>query len=216
MIKSKKYIILFIISIFILINTPIYATEKAIDRAVTLKERGLSPVLIIGLISTLPVFELRASIPTGIALFKLNPLLVYLIAVVFNLIPVLPILLFLNPIKKWLLKIGLFKGFFSFLDKKAEKNSHIVERYEELGLALFVSIPLPVTGAWTGSLIAVVMGLNVYKSFLYIAIGVTFAGIIVTLLTILGTIGLIIAIVLFTIFIGIYIARIVKNRKKSI
>jgi len=215
--ESKKYIFLtLIVLLTISVLSPLFANERVIDTAISLEKKGLSPFLITGLISMLPIFELRGGIPVGIAVFNMNPLLVYLLAVTFNLIPVFPVLLFLNPIKRFFLRLGLFKRFFDFLDRKAEKNKSIVEKYEELGLALFVAIPLPITGAWTGSLIAIVMGLNIYKSFLYIAIGILFAGVIVTLLTVLGNLGVILAIVLLSFFIVLYIVKIVSNKKNKV
>ena len=79
---------------------------------------------------------------------------------------------------------------------------------------LFVAIPLPVTGAWTGSLIAVAMGLKVMKSFLFISLGVIIAGIIVTLLTMLGTTGIVLAAVIIAGFVSFYVVKIILERKK--
>jgi uncharacterized membrane protein len=208
---------LFILLLVLLIPAsalPETAGDRAADTAHTLEERGFSPLLITGLISMVPIFELRGGIPVGIAALKQNPFLVYIIAVIFNLIPVIPVLLFLNPIKKLLENVPVFRGFFNFLTAKAEKNKMIVEKYEEFGLMLFVAIPLPVTGAWTGSLIAVVMGLKVMKSFLFISLGVIIAGIIVTLLTLLGTTGIVLAALIIAGFASFYVANILLERKK--
>ena len=90
-----------------------------------------------------------------------------------------------------------------------------MERYEELGLLLFVAVPLPITGAWTGSLIAVIMGLKTAKSFLFICLGVIAAGIIVTMLTMLGVLGIVLASVLLITSIVIYVAKLVGAGKKS-
>jgi uncharacterized membrane protein len=177
-----------------------------------LRERGIPPLLVAGLISMIPIFELRGGIPVGIALFKLHPIAVYFTCVVFNLIPVLPILLLLSPIRRLLEKWPPFRGLFRFLRRKAERNQRIVERYEEMGLALFVGVPLPITGAWTGSLVAEILGLRVIKSFLFIAVGVGLAGIIVTMLTMLGKYGIIGALIILFTFGIVYIARIRKDR----
>ncbi|MFW6138434.1 MAG: COG2426 family protein [Spirochaetota bacterium] len=179
-----------------------------------LEQKGVSPILATGLISMLPIFELRGSIPVGIAVFKQPPLQVYTTAVVFNLIPVLPILLLLNPVRKVLGKTRLFRGVFHFLDRKAHQNKKLVEKYQEYGLMLFVSIPLPVTGAWTGSLVAVLMGLNPAKSFLFISLGVFTAGVVVSLLTLLGMWGAAAAACILLVFLWVYIASILKTRKK--
>ncbi|MBA7644440.1 hypothetical protein ES703_52184 [subsurface metagenome] len=79
---------------------------------------------------------------------------------------------------------------------------------------LFVAIPLPVTGAWTGSLVAVFMGLKIVKSFLFIAGGVLIAGVIVTLLTILGKAGIAAAAVILLTFSAVYVINIIKERRK--
>jgi uncharacterized membrane protein len=159
----------------------------------------------------IPIFELRGGIPVGIALFKLNPLSVYLTCVVFNLVPVLPILLLLSPLRRLLEKVPPFRGLFRFLQKRAERNRELVERYEEMGLTLFVGIPLPVTGAWTGSVIAEILNLRVMKSFLFITLGVCLAGVIVTMLTLLRLYGLIIAVGIIIVFVLVYILRIRRS-----
>ena len=170
-------------------------------------------MLISGLISTVPIFELRGGIPVGVSLLGLNPFLVYPVAVCFNLIPVFPVLLLLNPIRRVLETRPVFHGFFRWLDRKAEKNNALVQKYQEVGLMLFVSVPLPVTGAWTGSLLSVVMGLRPGKSFLFIASGVGIAGVIVTLLTLLKKTGIIIAVGFFAAFCAVYVTKYLRDRK---
>jgi len=177
-------ILLAVLSIFSM--SPVHGDQRAAGTAEILKDRGLHPLLITALISMIPIFELRGSIPVGIAIFKQNIITVYIISILFNLVPVLPILYLLVPVRNFFLKRGMFEKFFSFLSRRASANREMVEKYEELGLALFVAIPLPVTGAWTGALVAAVMGLNPFKSFFFIGLGVAGAGILVTLLTILG------------------------------
>ena len=194
---------------------PAFGSERAVDAARTLRDRGMNPLMVTGIISMVPIFELRGGIPIGIAAFKQNPFLVYLFAVVFNIIPVLPILLFLNPLKRLLENLPVFRGFFRFLSMRAEKNRVLVERYEEFGLMLFVAVPLPVTGAWTGSLVAVLMGLKIGKSFLFISAGVLVAGVIVTLLTVLGRLGIMIAAALLLTFAAVYVANIIKSKAKG-
>jgi len=185
---NQKLIITLVFAILIvcLFTAPLYALQDPGKTAINLEKRGLHPVLITGLISMLPIFELRGAIPVGIALLKQKIWTVYLVAVIFNLIPILPILYLLLPIRKFFIRHGILKGFFNFLDNRAKKNSTIVKKYGELGLSLFVAIPLPITGAWTGSLIAIFMGLPPIKSFLFISLGVFSAGVIVTSITTLG------------------------------
>jgi len=211
--KCKKYITLFTVILTLFwIFSPVYAIQNPDETASNLIKKGLHPLLITGLISMLPIFELRGAIPVGIAFLKQKPVLVYFIAVVFNLLPVIPILYLLLPIRYLLIKWGLLKHFFYFLDNRAKKNNKIVERYGELGLTIFVAIPLPITGAWTGALIAVFMGLSPIKSFLFITFGVFSAGIIVTVITIVGMKSLILIIPLITGFILFLLYRYLQDR----
>ena len=130
--------------------------------------------------SMLPIIELRGSVILGAALdvpWWQN----YLISVIGNLLPIVFVLLFIN----WFLELlknvkGLCKISF-WLEKKAEKNRPKIERYGFWGLTLFVMIPLPGTGAWTGALVAALMKMNFWKAFLAIVIGVLGAGVIMTL-----------------------------------
>jgi uncharacterized membrane protein len=206
----------FALLLFLLCAVPAPASERApseraSDFAALLQQRGTAPLLITGFISMLPVFELRGGIPVGIAVLKQNPAAVYLIAVAFNLIPVVPLLLFLNPIKRALERIPLFAGFFRLMVSRAERNRTLIQRYEEFGLLLFVAVPLPVTGAWTGSLIAVVLGLRTAKSFLFIALGVVTAGGFVTAVTLLGKLGLLIVSVLLVSAASVTVFRYLKK-----
>jgi uncharacterized membrane protein len=211
--KMKRFILGAVILILLVSAVSAYSSERADDYARSMRERGISPLIITGLISMLPIFELRGGIPVGIAVLHQNPFLVYPIAVLFNLIPVFPLLLFLNPIKRALERLPFFKRVFSFLTRRVERNKRLVERYEELGLLLFVAVPLPITGAWTGSLIAVIMGLKTVKSFLFISLGVITAGIIVTMLTMLGVLGIVLASVLLLSSIVIYTVKLIGSGK---
>jgi uncharacterized membrane protein len=110
-----------------------------------------------------------------------------------NLIIVIPILLFLEPISNFLRKLSVFDRFFRWLFARTRRRSAIVEKYETLGLILFVAIPLPVTGAWTGALAAFLFGISFRNAIVAIAMGVFIAGCIVATLTLMGIIGAIIA-----------------------
>ncbi len=106
--------------------------------------------------------------------------LAYILSVMGNIIPVIPLLLFLGPISKFLRKFKPFDIFFSWWFSHTLSRSHLVEKYEALGLALFVMIPLPVTGAWTGSVAAFLLGIRFRFAFPAIILGVILAGIIVS------------------------------------
>jgi len=154
---------------------------------------GFSKELVVLIIAALPIFELRGALPVAINLFHFPWYYALPLAIIGNLLPVPVILLFLDAISRWLSKIGFFDRFLRWLFERTRKRGRVVERYERIGLALFVAIPLPVTGAWTGSLVAVLFGLKFRYAFLSICIGVCIAGIIVTCLSLLGWIGAVIA-----------------------
>jgi uncharacterized membrane protein len=197
---------------------PLEASEaagRAAGLAGALRSRGVPPILVTGLISLLPIFELRGAIPVGVAIFKLDIFSVYAVAVLFNVLPVLPVLFFLNPARRFLERRGVLAGFFAYFERKAEKNRRLIERYEELGLALFVAIPLPMTGAWTGALLAVVMGLKVWKSFFFIALGVAGAGVIVALFTALGRAGIYLAGGLLLGSLAAYVLAVLREKNRA-
>lgn len=139
--------------------------------------------------SMLPVIELRGAIPMAFAL-GLPWWQAYLISVLGNLLPVPFILLLINLVIKWMSssKVTFFNKIANFLLKKVEKNRERIEKYSFWGLFLFVAIPLPMTGAWTGSLVAAVVGVKPLKAFLSALLGVLLAGVIVTLI-VYGGIG---------------------------
>ncbi len=154
---------------------------------------GFAKELVVFIIAALPIFELRGALPVAINLFHLSWYYALPLAIIGNLLPVPFILLFLDAISRWLSKIGFFDRFLRWLFEHTRRRGKIIERYKRIGLMLFVAIPLPVTGAWTGSLVAVLFGLKFKHAFLSILMGVFIAGTIVTCLCLLGWTGAIIA-----------------------
>ena len=142
--------------------------------------------------SMIPIIELRGAIPMGWA-FGLPWWQTYIIAVLGNLLPVPFILLFINTIIKWMAssKIKFFNKFANWLLQKAEKNRAKIEKYAFWGVALFVAVPLPVTGAWTGSLVSAVINMKFWKALLSALIGIMIAGVIMTVIFYGGIDGLI-------------------------
>ncbi len=134
------------------------------------------------LCSMIPIIELRGAIPLGAAL-DVPPLLNYVLAVVGNLLPVPFILLFIGKILDGMERIRCFEKMVKWLRAKAEKGRGKVEKYAVIGLAIFVGIPLPGTGAWTGSLVAALMGMRFSKAMISAVCGVLVAGIIMSLLS---------------------------------
>ena len=140
--------------------------------------------LCVFLCSMLPVIELRGAIPMAFAM-GLSWWQAYLIAVVGNLLPVPFILLLINVIIKWMSvsKIKFFNKIATFLLERVEKKREKIEKYSFWGLCLFIAIPLPVTGAWTGSLIAAMLGMDWKKSTVAAVGGVLIACTIMTVVS---------------------------------
>lgn len=149
----------------------------------TLAGKNISPGFIIFIVSALPVSELRGAIPLGLLVMKQPILKTYLIAILGNMAPVAPLLLLLGPISNKLRKFRLWAKFFDWLFSRTRKRAKLVERFEALGLILFVCIPLPITGAWTGCIAATLFKIPFKLAFLSIYTGVMIAGLIVILLT---------------------------------
>jgi uncharacterized membrane protein len=131
------------------------------------------------LCSMLPVIELRGAIPLGAGL-GLPMWQSFLISVVGNLVPIPFILLLLEWVLRLMKKIKRLDKVALWLEAKAEKNRGKIEKYAFWGLVLFVAIPLPGTGAWTGSLVAVVTRMKFWRAMLSVVIGVLLAGIVMT------------------------------------
>ena len=145
-------------------------------------EQFPAPVAVF-LVATLPIFELRGAIPLGYAMGMTNPFMIYLLAVLGNFVPVLPILFLLGPAERTLRRFPFFDRFFDWLFKRTVSRSEVIRKYESLGLILFVAIPAPMTGAWTGSIAAYLFKLPLRMAVPCIILGILIAGIVVTLLS---------------------------------
>ena len=132
------------------------------------------------ILSMLPVTELRATIPLALAL-GVAPFKAYLLAVLGNLIPIVPILLLLEPLSLWLRRFPAVGSIFQKILARTRRKGAQVQKYGILGLLFFVAVPLPGTGAWTGAFLAWLLGLNIMLSVIAISAGVIMAGILVML-----------------------------------
>ena len=134
--------------------------------------------------SMIPIIELRGAIPLGAGL-GLEWWQSYLISVAGNFFPVPFILLFINTILRWMAasKVKFFNKVANWLFAKAEKNRTKIEKYAFWGVTAFVAIPLPATGAWTGSLVAAVFNMNFWRALFSALLGICIAGIIMTLIS---------------------------------
>ena len=131
-------------------------------------------------VSMLPIVELRGAIPIGAAM-GLPPLVCYCTAILGNMVPVPFIIIFIRKIFAWMRKKSVRLGNLADrFEKKAKSRGSRLYRGEVLGLMIFVAIPLPGTGAWTGALIAALLNIRLKVSMPTIFAGVIIAGIIVT------------------------------------
>lgn len=141
------------------------------------------PELATFLIATLPIAELRASIPIALGVYDLPVVSSYVYSVLGNIFPLIFILWLLDPVSKWLSKHSrIFEKFFNWLFERTKKR--FTKKYEKWGLValvIFVAIPLPITGGWTGSIAAFLFGIPFKKALPLISLGVLIAGVIVTL-----------------------------------
>lgn len=147
----------------------------------------IRPELIVILFSALPVVELRGGIPLGISM-GFTPLESFLLSVIGNLIPIPFLLKLYRPIIRYVARTKLLVKPASWVVKKVDSSTSRVIKYEMLGLFLLVAIPLPTTGAWTGSAVAAFLKIDFKKAWIIISLGVVVAGLIVFLLSYLGLI----------------------------
>lgn len=144
----------------------------------------ISKQAIVFLISMIPILELRGGLlAAGPALLDVPILQAVPLCIIGNIIPVPFILLLITPIFNWMKTTKLFAPMVNKLEAKAMSKSDKIERYEFWGLVLFVGIPLPGTGAWTGSLIAALLGVKFKKAFPAVVLGICIATIIMSLLS---------------------------------
>ena len=140
--------------------------------------------LCVFLCSMLPIIECRGAVPIG-CMLGLPWWQNALFSMAGNLLPVPFILLFITALLKWMrrCRIRLFNKIAAWLDRKIEKHKGTIEKYSYWGVLIFVGLPIPGTGAWTGSLIASVLGLDSKKSFLAAFGGVVMATAIMTVVS---------------------------------
>ncbi len=142
------------------------------------------------LIAMLPIAELRGSIPIALTVYKLDFISAYVLSVAGNIMPVIFLIWLLGPISGFLMqRFKIANKFFSWLfNRTRHKFSEKYKLWGDLALIIFVAIPLPMTGAWTGACAAFLFGIPKRKSLFLVTSGALIAGIIVTLIT-LGVIS---------------------------
>lgn len=161
-------------------------TEKLVNFFVKLfggnKNNEIGKIAIIAILSMLPIIELRGGLIAA-ALLNLDGLLSFIVCYIFNLLPIPFILLLIRWIFKQFKKTKRLGKIVDKMEDKVEKKKGQIEKYGYWGLFLFVAIPLPGTGAWTGALMAAMLDMDKKKSFLAIALGVAGAGLIMMILS---------------------------------
>ena len=135
------------------------------------------------LVSMLPVIELRGAIPFGVAL-GLNPWLAFFASIIGNILPLPFIVVYIRRIFLWMRRhMPKLNALVDKLEQKAHLKGRTVTKYKYLGLMIFVAIPLPGTGGWTGALVAAFLDMPLRKAMPALAGGVCIAGFLVTFLT---------------------------------
>ena len=149
--------------------------------AVTLG-KYVSKEVVVFIISMIPILELRGGLLVS-QLIQVPITTAVPLCIIGNIIPIPFILLFIKQVFKWMKKIKLFRGLIEKLENRAMSKSDNIKKYEFWGLVLFVGIPLPGTGAWTGSLIAALLDVDFKKAILAELIGIAIATVIMSILT---------------------------------
>ncbi len=149
---------------------------------------GIPKEYIVMITAALPVSELRGAIPLALS-FGMSLQKAFWLSVVGNAIPVIPILVLLKPVSERLSKFKVFARFFDWLFTRTRKKADTIQKYEALGLAIFIAIPLPMTGAWTGTIAASLLKMKFRYAFIAAMAGIILAGIIVSALCAFGIMG---------------------------
>ena len=141
------------------------------------------------IVGALPISELRGAIPLALS-FKMPLAKAFWLSVLGNISFVGPALFLFEPVSNRLRKFKIWSRFFDWVFERTRKNADTIQKYEALGLAIFVAVPLPMTGAWSGVIAASLFKIRFRYAFIAIVIGVICAGLIVSALCVLGIISL--------------------------
>lgn len=153
-------------------------TETLVQSIIDALSGSVGKEAIVFIISMIPILELRGGLLVAGPLLGVPVATAIPLCIIGNIIPVPFILLLITPIFKWMKGTKTFKPMVDKLEAKAMSKSDKIEKYEFWGLVLFVGIPLPGTGAWTGSLIAALLGVKFKKAFPAVILGICIATVI--------------------------------------
>ena len=158
-------------------------TETLVQSIIDALSGSVGKEAIVFIISMIPILELRGGLLVAGPLLGVPVSTAIPLCIIGNIIPVPFILLLITPIFKWMKGTKTFKPMVDKLEAKAMSKSDKIEKYEFWGLVLFVGIPLPGTGAWTGSLIAALLGVKFKKAFPAVILGICIATVIMWFLS---------------------------------
>lgn len=158
-----------------------------------LSEHGIAEPLVVFILSLLPVSELRGALLVGIPIYDMHWYVAAPIAVIGNLLPIPFLYLLLDRIRRLFARMGPLGVITEKYMASTARRAEFIRKYGKVGLAIFVSIPLPITGAWTGIIAAYLLGMRFRDAFPSVIAGVLVASIIMTVFCLLEWTGAIIA-----------------------
>ena len=147
--------------------------------------KGIPKESVVMIVAALPISELRGAIPLALS-WGMPMGKAFTLSVLGNILPIAPALFLFEPVSARLRRFKLWSRFFDWLFERTKKKADSVQKFEALGLAIFVAIPLPMTGAWSGVVAATLFKIRFRYAFLAIVAGVVGAGVIVAALCFLG------------------------------
>lgn len=180
-----------------------------------LSEHGLAEPLIVFILSLLPISELRGALLVGIPVYDMHWYAALPIATIGNLLPIPFLYFFLDRIRRLFARMGPLGTLTEKYMASASRRAEVIKKYGKPGLAIFVAIPLPFTGAWTGTIAAYLLGMRFREAFPAIILGVIGAGIIMTVFCLLEWTGAIIAGVILCAMIAIWLWPRKKKKPKE-
>ncbi|OGX14669.1 MAG: hypothetical protein A2166_06145 [Omnitrophica WOR_2 bacterium RBG_13_41_10] len=150
--------------------------------------KGIPKDYAVMIVGALPISELRGAIPLALS-WGMPLAKAFTLSVIGNLSFIIPALFLFEPVSRLLRKFKIWSGFFDWVFENTKKKADVIQKYEALGLAIFVAIPLPMTGAWSGVIAATLFKIKFRYAFVAITLGVICAGLIVAALCALGMIS---------------------------
>lgn len=147
--------------------------------------KGIPKEWVTIILAMLPISELRGSIPVAL-MMGLSPLKAFILSVIGNSVFIIPALFLLEPVSNALRRFKLWAAFFDWLFERTKEKGDLIQKYEALGLMLFVAVPLPMTGAWSGCIAASLFKIRFRYAVTAIFLGVVIAGIVVLSVCLFG------------------------------